>query len=97
MWSLTKGSILIRGAQIEVRQDAEGYQYGRGDRCSRQARRSSGRSAMDLDEFIEGEGDTIEYDGKADTVRFIKKAQIAPSSRRCERWPTRSPVRVHRV
>src|ERR1035437_7474521 len=28
---LTKGSILIRGAKINVRQDADGYQYGVGD------------------------------------------------------------------
>lgn len=72
---LTKGSILIRGAQIEVRQDPEGYQYGlvTGSAATpaffRQKREG-------LDEFIEGDGDTIEYDGKADTVRFIKKAQM---------------------
>ena len=72
---LTKGSILIRGAQIEVRQDPDGYQYGlvTGSVATpaffRQKREG-------LDEFIEGDGDTIEYDGKADTVRFVKKAQL---------------------
>lgn len=72
---LTKGSILIRGAQIEVRQDPDGYQYGlvTGSAATpaffRQKREG-------LDEFIEGDGDTIEYDGKADTVRFVKKAQL---------------------
>ncbi|MDR7306731.1 lipopolysaccharide transport periplasmic protein LptA [Rhodoferax saidenbachensis] len=72
---LTKGSILIRGAQIEVRQDPDGYQYGlvTGSTATpaffRQKREG-------LDEFIEGDGDTIEYDGKADTVRFVKKAQL---------------------
>ena len=29
-----------------------------------------------LDEFIEGEADTIEYDGKADRVKFIKRAEL---------------------
>jgi lipopolysaccharide export system protein LptA len=29
-----------------------------------------------LDEFIEGEGEVIEYDGRADTVKFIGKAQL---------------------
>ena len=72
---LTKGTILIRGAQIEVRQDPEGYQHGLvtgapGQQAFFRQKRDN------LDEYIEGEGDTIEYDGKADTVRFIKKAQM---------------------
>ncbi len=72
---LTKGSILIRGAQIEVRQDPEGYQHGLvtggpGQQAFFRQKRDN------LDEYIEGEGDTIEYDGKADTVRFVKKAQM---------------------
>jgi lipopolysaccharide export system protein LptA len=29
-----------------------------------------------VEEYMEGEGDTIEYDGKADTVRFVQKAQL---------------------
>jgi lipopolysaccharide export system protein LptA len=72
---LTKGSIVIRGAQVEVRQDAEGYQYGliTGD-SERAAFFRQKREA--LDEFIEGEGQSIEYDGKADTVKFIRKASL---------------------
>ena len=72
---LTKGTIIIRGAQVEVRQDPDGYQFGLVTGASavpayfRQKREG-------LDEFIEGEGETIEYDGKADTVKFIKKAQL---------------------
>lgn len=72
---LTKGTILIRGARVEVRQDAEGYQYG-------VVTAEPGKLAFfrqkreGLDEFIEGEGDTIEYDGRADTVKFINKAQL---------------------
>ncbi len=72
---LTKGTIVIRGAQVEVRQDPDGYQFGlvTGSTATpaffRQKREA-------LDEFIEGEGETIEYDGKADTVKFAKKAQL---------------------
>ncbi|MBX9818023.1 MAG: lipopolysaccharide transport periplasmic protein LptA [Burkholderiaceae bacterium] len=72
---LTKGSIVIRGAQLEVRQDPDGYQFGvvTGSATTpaffRQKRDG-------IDEFIEGDGETIEYDGRADTVRFIKKAQL---------------------
>lgn len=72
---LTKGSILIRGSQIEVRQDPEGYQFGLV--TGPPDKQAFFRQKRDgIDEYIEGEGDTIEYDGKADTVRFIKKAQM---------------------
>lgn len=72
---LTKGSILIRGGQIEVRQDPQGYQYGLV--TSAPGRQAFFRQKREgLDEYIEGEGDTIEYDGKADTVRFVNKAQL---------------------
>ncbi len=72
---LTKGTIVIRGAQIEVRQDPDGYQFGLVTGAAatpayfRQKREG-------LDEYIEGEGESIEYDGKADTVKFTKKAQL---------------------
>jgi lipopolysaccharide export system protein LptA len=72
---LTKGTILIRGAKIDVRQDAEGNQFG-------VVTAEPGKLAFfrqkreGLDEFIEGEGETIEYDSRADTVKFISKAQL---------------------
>ena len=72
---LTKGSIQIRGDRLEVRQDPDGYQFGvatgSADKLAfyRQKREA-------LDEFIEGEGETITYDGKADTVTFSRKAQL---------------------
>ncbi|MDO8252309.1 MAG: lipopolysaccharide transport periplasmic protein LptA [Rhodoferax sp.] len=72
---LTKGTILIRGARIEVRQDPDGYQYGL-------VTAEPGKLAFfrqkrqGLDEFIEGQGESIEYDSRADTVKFIKQAQL---------------------
>jgi lipopolysaccharide export system protein LptA len=72
---LTKGSILIRGDRIDVRQDPQGFQYGVVSAAPgklayfRQKREG-------LDEFIEGEGESIEYDGRADAVKFIKNAQL---------------------
>ena len=72
---MTKGTIVIRGAQVEVRQDPDGYQFGLVTGTpGKQAFFRQKREA--LDEFIEGEGDSIEYDGHADTVKFIKKAQL---------------------
>jgi lipopolysaccharide export system protein LptA len=72
---LTKGTILIRGARVDVRQDAEGFQFG-------VVTAEPGKLAFfrqkreGVDEFIEGEGEVIEYDGRADTVKFIRNAQM---------------------
>jgi len=72
---VTKGTIVIRGARVDVRQDAEGYQHG-------VVTAEPGKLAFfrqkreGVDEFIEGEGETIEYDGKADRVKFIKRAEM---------------------
>jgi lipopolysaccharide export system protein LptA len=72
---LTKGTILIRGGRIDVRQDADGYQYG--TVTAEPGKQAFFRQKREgLDEFIEGEGDTIEYDGRADTVKFMNKAQL---------------------
>lgn len=72
---LNKGTIQIRGNQVEVRQDSEGYQYGKvtgtSDKLAFFRQKRDG-----LDEFIEGEGELLEYDGKLDTVKFTKKAQL---------------------
>jgi lipopolysaccharide export system protein LptA len=72
---VTKGTIVIRGARVEVRQDPEGYQFGvvtaePGKLAFYRQKREG------LDEFIEGESQTIEYDGKADRVKFIKQAEM---------------------
>ena len=72
---LTKGTIIIRGGVISVRQDPDGYQYG--VVTSEPGKLAFFRQKREgLDEFIEGEGEVIEYDGRADTVKFIGKAQL---------------------
>jgi lipopolysaccharide export system protein LptA len=72
---ITKGTIVIRGARVDVTQDAEGYQHGLvvaepGKRAFFRQKREG------VDEYIEGEGDTIDYDGKADRVKFINHAEL---------------------
>ena len=72
---LTKGTIVIRGAQLDVRQDPQGNQFGlviaeAGKLAFFRQKREG------VDEFIEGEGEVIEYDGRADTVKFMKRAQL---------------------
>ncbi len=72
---LTKGSIVIRGSKIEVRQDAQGYQFG--SVSSEPPKLAFFRQKREgVDEFIEGEADSIEYDGRADAVRFANNAQL---------------------
>ena len=73
---VTRGSIVIKGARVEVRQDPEGYQFGvvtalPGKRAFFRQKRNGGD-----DEYIEGESDTIEYDGKADQFRLIRNAEL---------------------
>jgi lipopolysaccharide export system protein LptA len=72
---LTKGSILIRGDKLEVHQDPQGFQYGLV--TSEPGKRAFFRQKREgLDEHIEGEGERIDYDGRADTVKFTAKAQL---------------------
>lgn len=76
---MTKGSIILRGAQLDVRQDPQGYQFGvvtaaPGKRAFFRQKRDTLPGAPD--EYIEGEGETIEYDGRNDIVKFIKRAEL---------------------
>lgn len=76
---MTKGSIVLRGAQLEVRQDADGFQYG--VVTAEPGRRAFFRQKRDTPpgtpaEFVEGEGEVIEYDGRADIVKFIRRAEL---------------------
>jgi lipopolysaccharide export system protein LptA len=72
---VTKGTIVIRGAKVNVKQDPEGYQFG--VVTAEPGKRAFFRQKRDgVDEFIEGEGDTIEYDGRADRVKFIGRAEM---------------------
>ncbi|WP_028606007.1 lipopolysaccharide transport periplasmic protein LptA [Ottowia thiooxydans] len=71
----TKGTIVMRGARLEVRQDAAGNQFG--VMFAEPGKRAFFRQKREgLDEFIEGEGEVIEYDSKADTVRFVRRAEM---------------------
>lgn len=72
---LTKGSIVIRAARIEVRQDPDGYQSGwitgSADKPAFFRQKREG-----LDEYIEAQSGVIEYDGRLDTVKFTHNAQL---------------------
>lgn len=72
---ITKGTMLIRGGRVDVTQDAQGYQQAvvtatPGKLAYYKTKRDG------VDETIEGEGEVIEYDSRADTVRFIRQAVL---------------------
>lgn len=70
---ITKGTIVLRAAKVEVRQQSDGGQTavatnGAGGRAYFRQRREG------VDEFIEGEAERIEYDGQGDKVYFKGRA-----------------------
>jgi lipopolysaccharide export system protein LptA len=72
---VTKGTMQIRAARIEVRETPDGYHTA-------VAIGSAGKPATfrqkrdGVDEWIEGEAERLEYDGKTDTVRFVNRAAV---------------------
>jgi len=72
---VTKGTLTMRAAKIEVRQSPDGYQYGVATALPGQLATFS-QKRDGVDETIQGEAERIEYDGKADTVRFVDRAVI---------------------
>ena len=72
---ITKGTTIIRGAQVDVSQDAEGYQLAVATAAP--GKLAYYRKKRDgVDEYIEGEGERIEYDSRADLVKFIRRAVV---------------------
>lgn len=69
---LTQGTMLIRGNKIVVTQDKEGYK-----RCTVYGDTASFRQKREgLDEYVEGYGERIEYDARAETVDFYVRARV---------------------
>lgn len=72
---ISRGSMVIRAERVEVRQLPSGYYdataFGSASRPAtfRQKREGS-------DEYIEGEAERLEYDGRADQIKFIDRAQL---------------------
>ncbi len=72
---VTKGTMVIRAARIEVRETPDGYHTAVA--IGSAARPATFRQKRDgVDEFIEGEAERLEYDGKTDTVRFVNRASV---------------------
>jgi lipopolysaccharide export system protein LptA len=70
---VTKGTIVIRAARIEVRESPDGYHtaiaYG-----SPTQHATFRQKRDEPNEWIEGDAERLEYDGKSDIVRFVNNA-----------------------
>lgn len=70
--TLTKGTIVIRGDRLVLRQDPEGYQYG-----TAEGRPASFRQKRDgVDQFVVGVGRQLSYDGRTEKVRLEDQASL---------------------
>jgi lipopolysaccharide export system protein LptA len=71
--TLTKGTILIRGDRLVLRQDPEGYQY-----ATAEGRPASFRQKRDggVDQFISGVAQRLTYDGRTEKVRLEDQANL---------------------
>lgn len=69
---LVQGTLTIRADRITVRQDAEGFQFGiaTGNLATFRQKREG------FNEYVEGEAERIEYDGRADRVEFFNRARM---------------------
>lgn len=72
---VTQGSMSMRAERVEVRETKDGQRSGVA--AGSPSRRAWYREKRDtVDEFIEGEGDRIEFDTRSDTLRFIGSAVV---------------------
>ena len=73
---LTRGTLLMKSAKAVVTKDPEGYQYvtltsaGGKPATFRQKRDGEG------EQWVEGEAERIEYDGKAELVKLFSRAKV---------------------
>lgn len=69
---MTQGTLVIRADKVTLRRDQEGFQYG-----SASGQLARFRQKRDgADEYIEGEAERIEYNGKLDKVEFFNQARL---------------------
>jgi lipopolysaccharide export system protein LptA len=72
---ITKGTMVIRAARVEYNKTPGGYDkavaYGASGKPATFRQKRDG-----VDEYMEGEADRLEYDGKTDVVKFINNATV---------------------
>ena len=72
---MTKGSLSLKAARLEVKQDGQGHQMAK--LSAEPSERIFFRQKREgLDEFIEGESETALYNSQADTITLIGRAEL---------------------
>ena len=72
---VTKGTMTIRAARIEVRELPDGYHTAVA--FGSPTHHATFRQKRDApDEYIEGDAERLEYDGKSDVIRFVNNATV---------------------
>lgn len=72
---LIKGTLIIRAERIVVTQDEDGYQRGVATGTPSVLPRFR-QKREGVDEYIEGEGERIEHDAKAEKTEFFNRAWV---------------------
>jgi lipopolysaccharide export system protein LptA len=69
---LTQGTLVIRADRMIVREDQQGFNHGTafGNLAKFRQKRDG------VDEYVEGEAERIEYDGKAERLQLFNRAQM---------------------
>lgn len=93
---VTKGTMKLNGERVELRKDPEGYDHAvviaaPGQLAKFRQRRDATRPG--LEEFMEGFAERIEYDGKSETIKFIRRAQVI----RLENDQQRDEIRAEQI
>jgi lipopolysaccharide export system protein LptA len=72
---VTKGTMTIRAARIEVRESPDGYHTAVAYGTPQQ--HATFRQKRDVpDEYIAGDAERLEYDGKSEVIRFVNNASV---------------------
>ena len=72
---VTKGTMTIRASRIEVRESPDGYHTAVAFGSPTQ--HATFRQKRDApDEYIAGDAERLEYDGKSDVIRFVNNASV---------------------
>jgi lipopolysaccharide export system protein LptA len=72
---LVKGTLIIRAERIVVTQDDDGYQRGVATGTASVPPRFK-QKREGLDDYIEGEGERIEHDARAEKTEFFNRAWV---------------------
>jgi lipopolysaccharide export system protein LptA len=72
---VTKGTMIIRAQRIEVRESPDGYRSAVA--IGSPSQHATFRQKRDApDEWIEGDAERLEYDGRSDVIRFVNNASV---------------------